>query len=35
MVVTKEIIDCGPGNDTVSYDRGVDVVRNCEIRNPG
>jgi hypothetical protein len=32
FVVTKEIIDCGPGSrDEVWFDRGVDVVKNnCE-----
>jgi len=32
--VTKEIIDCGAGNnDVVNFDRGVDVVRaNCEVK---
>ena len=34
--VTKEIVDCGPGSsDTVYFDRGKDVVRNCEIRHEG
>lgn len=29
--VTKEIVDCGPGEDTAYIDRGVDVVDdNCE-----
>ena len=33
--VTKEIIDCGPGNDEVrSFDKGLDVVKaNCEHRH--
>jgi Ca2+-binding RTX toxin-like protein len=31
--VTKEIVDCGPGNDYVIYDAGVDVVMdNCETQ---
>ena len=34
-VVTREIIDCGPGRDIVFYDRGKDKVRNCEIKNQG
>jgi len=34
--VTKEIIDCGPGEDTVYFDRGRDVVaKDCEIRRKG
>lgn len=33
--VTKEIIDCGPGRDTVYYDEGRDEVKNCEIENRG
>jgi hypothetical protein len=34
-MVTKEIIDCGPGWDTVWFDEGVDVVKdNCERKNP-
>jgi Ca2+-binding RTX toxin-like protein len=33
--VTKEIIDCGPGRDTVSYDKGKDEVKNCETKNQG
>jgi hypothetical protein len=34
--VTKEIIDCGPGRDTVYFDRGKDVVaKDCEIRREG
>jgi Ca2+-binding RTX toxin-like protein len=33
--VTKEIIDCGAGaSDTVHFDKGVDVVKNCEIKHP-
>jgi Ca2+-binding RTX toxin-like protein len=32
--VTKEIVDCGPGDDWVVYDQGVDVVmNNCEHLN--
>jgi Ca2+-binding RTX toxin-like protein len=34
-VVTKEIIDCGPGRDVVFYDKGKDEVKNCEIKNQG
>jgi Ca2+-binding RTX toxin-like protein len=33
--VTKEIIDCGPGKDTVFYDKGKDEVKNCEIKEQG
>jgi Ca2+-binding RTX toxin-like protein len=33
--VTKEIIDCGPGKDTVYYDKGKDDIKNCEIKNQG
>jgi Ca2+-binding RTX toxin-like protein len=33
--VTKEIIDCGAGaSDTVGFDKGLDVVKNCEIKHP-
>ena len=33
--VNKEIVDCGPGDDTAYYDKGVDVVRdNCETKVP-
>ena len=33
--VTKEIIDCGSGaSDEVYFDKGVDVVTNCEIKHP-
>jgi Ca2+-binding RTX toxin-like protein len=32
--LTKEIIDCGAGaNDEVFFDKGVDVVTNCEIKH--
>jgi hypothetical protein len=28
-------VDCGPGkNDTVYFDKGLDVVKNCEHRHP-
>ena len=33
--VTKEVIDCGPGRDTVYYDEGRDDVKDCEIKNRG
>jgi Ca2+-binding RTX toxin-like protein len=33
--VTKEIVDCGPGIDSVRFDKGVDVVKaNCERKIP-
>ena len=33
--VTKEILDCGPGQDQVQFDEGLDVVKaNCEERFP-
>jgi len=33
--VTKEIIDCGSGaSDEVYFDKGVDVITNCEIKHP-
>jgi Ca2+-binding RTX toxin-like protein len=33
--VSKEIVDCGPGTDTVLFDEGVDVVNaNCEEQRP-
>jgi RTX calcium-binding nonapeptide repeat (4 copies) len=33
--VTKEIIDCGAGaSDEVSFDKGLDVVKNCEVKHP-
>ena len=32
--VTKEIIDCGAGaSDVVYFDKGLDVVSNCEIKH--
>jgi hemolysin type calcium-binding protein len=34
--VNKEIVNCGRGEDTAYYDRGVDVVRdNCETKIAG
>ena len=35
MVVTREIVDCGPGEDTVYYDKGKDEVENCEVKRRG
>ena len=33
--VTKEIIDCGSGaSDEVYFDKGLDVISNCEIKHP-
>jgi Ca2+-binding RTX toxin-like protein len=32
---TKEIVDCGPGaEDWVRFDPSVDVIKNCEIKDP-
>jgi hypothetical protein len=32
--VTKEIIDCGAGaSDVVSFDKGLDVITNCEEKH--
>ena len=32
---TEDTVDCGPGNDTVLFDEGIDTVDpNCENRNP-
>lgn len=34
--VTKEVVDCGTGEDTVYRDKGVDVIaRNCEHMKGG
>jgi len=30
----RDILDCGPGVDTVYYTPGTDVLRDCEVRNP-
>lgn len=30
----RDVLDCGPGNDTVYYVRGQDKIIDCEIRNP-
>src|SRR5215213_4245392 len=27
-----DVVDCGPGVDTVHYDKGVDKIRHCEIK---
>jgi Ca2+-binding RTX toxin-like protein len=35
VVVTKEIVNCGAGQDTVAFDKDKDVVaQNCEVRYP-
>jgi Ca2+-binding RTX toxin-like protein len=31
---TKDSIRCGRGKDTVTYDKGVDKIKNCEHRDP-
>jgi Ca2+-binding RTX toxin-like protein len=28
----KDFVDCGKGHDEVIFDKGVDKVRNCEVR---
>lgn len=33
--VTREVIDCGPGWDTVYYDEGTDEVKDCEVETYG
>lgn len=30
----RDVLDCGPGNDTVLYVRGQDTIIDCEIKNP-
>jgi len=35
IVVTKEIVNCGAGQDTVVFDRDKDeVAQNCEVKYP-
>ena len=35
IAVTKEIIDCGAGaSDEVYFDKGLDIVKNCETKYP-
>jgi Ca2+-binding RTX toxin-like protein len=33
--ISKEIVDCGPGTDTVYFDKGLDSVKNCEVKYSG
>jgi Ca2+-binding RTX toxin-like protein len=28
----RDVVDCGPGVDTVHYDKGFDKLRGCEIK---
>ena len=28
----KDFVDCGKGHDEVIFDKGVDKIRNCEVR---
>ncbi len=31
----RDVADCGPGTDTVYYEKGIDAVNaNCETRRP-
>ena len=30
----RDVLDCGPGMDTVYYVRGQDEIKDCEILNP-
>jgi Ca2+-binding RTX toxin-like protein len=30
----KDVIDCGPGVDTVEFDKGLDVLIDCETKVP-
>jgi Ca2+-binding RTX toxin-like protein len=32
--ISQEIIDCGPGTDTVYFDKDLDSVKNCEVKYP-
>jgi Ca2+-binding RTX toxin-like protein len=35
LPVSKAIVDCGPGTeDSVIFDEGVDVIKNCETKFP-
>lgn len=31
--ISREVIDCGDGTDTVYFDKGIDSVTNCEVRH--
>jgi hypothetical protein len=31
---SHDVVDCGPGQDTVFFDQVVDTVVNCERLNP-
>jgi len=30
----KDVIDCGEGNDSVTFDAGTDKLKNCEDKDP-
>jgi hypothetical protein len=30
----RDVVDCGPGTDSVSVDQGLDTVINCELLDP-
>ena len=30
----SDVIDCGPGRDSVTFDAGIDSVKRCEIKEP-
>jgi hypothetical protein len=32
IVLNKDVVNCGPGNDTVVFDQGADVIKNCETK---
>jgi Ca2+-binding RTX toxin-like protein len=29
-----DYVDCGPGKDTIYYDKGIDKLRHCEVKHP-
>jgi len=31
---TRDVLDCGEGNDTAYFVEGQDSIRNCEVLNP-
>ena len=36
VALTKEVVDCGTGEDTVYRDRGLDIIaNNCEHKRNG